>query len=102
MSDPQLHRLLRAAGTADEQSPEMPYGFDTRVVALARSQPRNGAGETPRLLRLLRQVAYTAVAVTAFAGLAAYWQMSENDEVGEPLTNAYAFADSAIDQEFFR
>jgi hypothetical protein len=99
MSDPQLDRLLRAARAAEQREPEMPFGFDTRVVALARSQPRDRARET---LRLIRRVAFAAVALTAFAGTAAYWQMSENDEVGEPLRNAYAIADSAIDQEFFQ
>ncbi len=102
MFDPQLDRLLRIARTAEERKAEMPFGFDTRVVALARSQPRDNARETLRLLRLVRRVAYAAVAVTAFAGMAAYWQMSDNDELGQPLSNAYAIADSAIDQEFFR
>jgi hypothetical protein len=102
MSDPHLDRLFRAASAANQVEREMPFGFDTRVVARARSQPRNGARETLRLLRLVRRVAYAAVAVTAFAGVAAYWQMSDNDELGQPLANAYAIADSAIDQEFFR
>src|SRR3712207_7676492 len=43
-----------------------------------------------------------SVIVTAFASSAAYWQMSEIEEIGEPTSNAYAIADNAIESEFFQ
>lgn len=80
----------------------MPFGFDTRVVALARARrgarEMNGARE---LARFLRRVALVSVIVTAFASSAAYWQMSEIEEIGEPTSNAYAIADSAIESQLF-
>ena len=103
--DPDLDRLLRAAAAQEPGSApaEMPFGFDTRVVALARAEQRRG-GETNggrELARFLRRVALVSVIITAFASSAAYWQMSENDAIGEPLSNAYAIADNAIESEFF-
>ncbi|MGI8819906.1 MAG: hypothetical protein ACR2ID_03405 [Chthoniobacterales bacterium] len=97
MRAPDLERLWRAAGVLPEVDPEMPYGFDTRVLALARGTRR----EASQLRRLLQRIAVAAAVVAACASAAAYWQMSENDELGEPLTNAYAFADNAIDLEVF-
>src|SRR3712207_5203904 len=102
--DPDLDRLLRAAAPPqpDAESAEMPFGFDTRVVALARQ--KRGAGEPNggrKLARFLRRVALVSVVVTAFASSAAYWQMSENQEIGEPTANAYAIADNAIEAELF-
>ncbi len=103
MRDPDLDRLLRAAASAEDDAPaEMPFGFDTRVVALARAQTRSGQPNGGReLARFLRRVALVAVVITAFASSAAYWQVSENEKIGEPLSNAYAFADNAIESEFF-
>jgi hypothetical protein len=103
--DPDLDRLLRAAAAAQETNSEpasIPFGFDTRVVALARAQTRGGQSNGGReLARFLRRVALVAVVITAFASSAAYWQVSENEAIGEPLSNAYAFADNAIESEFF-
>jgi hypothetical protein len=31
--------------------------------------------------------------------LATYWQLEENDDLAEPLSNAYAFVDTAINSE---
>ena len=103
--DPDLDRLLRAASAAeaDSASADMPFGFDTRVVALARAnrgaREQNGGRE---LARFLRRVALAAVIVTAFASSAAYWQMNELEEIGEPSSNAYAIADNAIESQFFQ
>ena len=103
--DPDLDRLLRAAAAPEHESEaaSMPFGFDTRVVALAREnragRELNGGRE---LARFLRRVALVAVVVTAFASSAAYWQMSEIEEIGEPSSNAYAFADNAIESQFFQ
>jgi hypothetical protein len=101
MRDPEIDRLLRAAAAASEGlAAEMPFGFDTRVVAL--TQAERGANETWQFARLVRRIAIGAMVVTACASAAAYWQMNENDELGEPLTNAYAIADNAIDLEVFQ
>jgi hypothetical protein len=104
MSDAELRRLLRAASAAEQGETEMPFGFDTRVVALARAQSRargNGS-DTWELARLVRRTALVALTITACASAAAYWQIRENDDLGEPLTNAYAIADSAIDYELYQ
>jgi hypothetical protein len=102
--DPKLERLLRAAAQHDDAAPsEMPFGFDTRVVALARAH-RLASGDTGgwELARLMRRVAVGAVIITAFASSAAYWQMTENRDISEPSSNAYAIADNVIDAEFFQ
>lgn len=97
-ADSKLDRLLRSAARADEPEAEMPFGLDTRVVALARG----GHGEdAPELMRLARRVMLGALAVAALASSAAYWQLHENEQLGEPMSNAYAIADSAIETEFF-
>lgn len=102
--DPNLERLLRAAAQHDDGAPaEMPFGFDTRVMALARAHRRASGHDTGwELSRLFRRVAVGAVIITAFASSAAYWQMSENREISNPAANAYAIADNAIEAEFFQ
>jgi hypothetical protein len=103
--DPDLDRLLRAAAAQQPGSEpaSVPFGFDTRVVALARAQTRGGQSNGGReLARFLRRVALVSVVVTAFASSAAYWQMNEIEEIGEPTSNAYAFADNAIESQFFQ
>ena len=102
--DPDLDRLLRAAAARPDAEPaSIPFGFETRVVALAREnrggREMNGGRE---LKRFLRRVALVSVVVTAFASSAAYWQMSEIEEIGEPISNAYAIADNAIESQFFQ
>ena len=94
----ELQRLLRAA-RGEESAPEMPYGFDTRVVALARATQREGGRQAPAVARLFRRVAVAAVIVAIFASAATYWQLEENDELAEPLSNAYAMVDTAINSE---
>jgi two-component sensor histidine kinase len=102
--DPHLDRLLRAAAQHDDAAPaEMPYGFDTRVVALARAH-RLASGDTSawEIARLVRRIAVGAVIITAIASSAAYWQVSQNQDLTEPSSNAYAIADNAIETEFFQ
>jgi hypothetical protein len=98
--DSDLDRLLRAAAKAEDPGLEIPFGFETRVVALARAQGSNRADDVWELARLLRRVAVSALVLTVFASSAAYWQFNENDEADEPYTNAYAIADNAIAAEF--
>ncbi len=91
-----LDRLLRAGAQAgDEAEREIPFGFDTRVVALWRASASNGNG----LARLLQRVALVASAVIVVAGAAAFREIKKSREIGEPLTNEFAIADSAIQSE---
>lgn len=96
--DAELDRLLRAASKAEGvPAPEMPFGFDTRIVAQWRAQPVNF--EFRDVGRLVRRIAAVAVLVTAFAAAGTYWQLEndDDDELVSPLTNAYAIADNAIE-----
>lgn len=96
--DEKLDRLLRAAAVPEDGQPaEAPFGFETRVVALWRSQlSRNGA-ESWDFARIFRRVATAAMIVTACASAAAYWELQQNEELGEPIANEYAIADTAIE-----
>jgi hypothetical protein len=50
----------------------------------------------------VRRVAILAIAVTLITSAGAYRQINEDEEIGEPLTNDYAIADSAIQTEFLQ
>ena len=87
--DEQIDRLLRAAHR-DDPPAEMPFGFDTRVVALARAaSSRNGS------VRLLQRAAAIATIVTLAAAAGAWWQISSAES---PVSSAYAIADTALDR----
>ena len=89
-----LQRLLRSAARARDEAPiEMPFGFDTRVVALTR---RNGNGRA--MAGLLRRVALAAAAVIVFASAGAYLE-SRNGEGVDAFGNEFTIADSAIQDE---
>jgi hypothetical protein len=97
--DADIDRLLRAAAAAQAGTDpiEAPFGFDTRVVARWRSERSvNGRG-LRAFTRLFQSVAVSAALVTIFASAGAYWQLSENDELSEPMANAYAIADGVIE-----
>lgn len=101
--DSQIDRLLRAASAApDEAAAEMPFGFDTRVLAAWRAQRSEGGADFWEIARIFRRVAVAAAVVTVFASGAAFWQMQENDEYDEPTANAYAIADSVIEAGAFQ
>ena len=92
-----LDRLLRAAAGDGAEPPEQaPFGFDTRVVARWRARGSEN-GEAWDLINLFRRIAFGATVVAAFAGAGAFWQLKQNDELDEPVTNAYAMADSVIE-----
>lgn len=92
--DLDLDRLLRSASkTKDEAPAEMPFGFDTRVVALSR---KNGSGA---LAGLLRYVALGAAAVILFASAGAYLEFNRNADPIADSSNEYAIADSVIQDE---
>jgi len=94
MRDTDLDRLLRSAARVKEDAPvEMPFGFDTRVVALSR---KNGNGSA--MAGFLRRVALTSVAVIVLATGGAYFEFNRTYAV-EGSGNEYAIADSVIQDE---
>ncbi len=94
MNKTDIDRLLRNAAQAPDVAPaEMPFGFDTRVIALAR---RNGNGSA--LAALLRWVAMAAAAVIIFASAGAYLEFDRNTDA-LATGNEFAIADSAIQDE---
>lgn len=100
MSADKLDRLFRsAANSPEEPAPEAPFGFDTRVLALARAG--NGSrADVADLTRFLRRTGVIAFAVLTLASVAAYRQFAEDAMFAAPQTNEYAIADSAIQMEF--
>lgn len=100
MHDLDLDRLLRAAADPVDSPAEMPYGFDTRVVALARRERRNNGSASWDIAKLLQRVVCVAAVVTLFASSAAYWEMSGNAEAGESFLESDEIADTAVTTEF--
>lgn len=98
--DLRLTRLLRAAAGADvEAEPEMPFGFDTRVLARANSPGlTNGNG----LAKLVRRATLAAAVVIILSSAAAVREFAQAREFDEPMTNEYVIADSAIQSELQR
>ena len=101
MKDEKIDRLLRSAAEACEEEPVgMPFGFDTRVVALWSGSRRtlrlNGVGS------LVRRVALLSAAVIVISTVAAVREANQSREIGESLANEFTIADSAIQDEFLR
>ena len=97
MKNENIDRLLRSAAQADDEHPaEMPFGFDTRVVALWRA----GTPKANGVLQLLRRVAVLSVAVIVISTVAAVREANQSREIRESLANEFAIADSAIQDEF--
>ncbi|PYK11734.1 MAG: hypothetical protein DME65_06475 [Verrucomicrobia bacterium] len=97
MKNHEINRLLRSAAQAADESPaEMPFGFDTRVVALwdALAAKPNG------IASLLRRVALLSAAVIAISALAAVREIQQSREQDNDFTNEFAIADTAIQDEF--
>jgi hypothetical protein len=83
-----LKRLLHAAkGPASDAA--MPFGFDTRVLALAHESAPNGSAI---IALFARRAAILALAVIAFASVGVYRASNSNNE----LPAEYAMADTAI------
>jgi hypothetical protein len=83
-----LDRLFRAAAGPIPTS-EMPFGFDTRVLALARELPPNGS----TIIALFAQrAAMIALAIIALATAGLYRTSIANNA----LPTEYAMADAAI------
>jgi len=99
MKNDKINRLLRSAALAGEEAPAaMPFGFDTRVVALWRATLPAGNG----VLQLLRRVAMLSAAVIVVSTIAAVRQANQSREIRESLTNEFAITDSVIQDEFSR
>ena len=95
MNDFDLARLLRNAAQATDETPaEMPFGFDTCVLALSR---RNGNGRA--MSGLLRRVAVMAAAVIVLATAGAYVEFNTSSDSMFASGNEFAIADSAIQDE---
>jgi hypothetical protein len=95
MKDVDLDRLLRAAARAKDDAPaEMPFGFDTRVIALSQ---KNGNGAA--FGALLRRVAFVAVAVIVLASSGAYLEFNRNGNAISASGSEYTIADSVIQDE---
>lgn len=97
MKNEQIDRLLQSAAKTNEDVPAaMPFGFDTRVVALWRA----GAPMTNGVMQLLRRVAVLSMAVIVISTIAAVREANQSREIRESLANEFAIADSAIQDEF--
>jgi hypothetical protein len=99
MKSADVDRLLRSAGQTQEPDSEIPFGFETSVVARWRSG--QGAGsDFADLSRFLRGAGAIACGVVVIAGAAAWRQYREETRFASLATNEYAIADSAIQTEF--
>ena len=83
-----LDRLFRAATTPASPA-EMPFGFDTRVLALARELQPNGSAI---IALFARRATMIALAVIALATAGVYRASSSNSD----LPAEYAVVDNAI------
>lgn len=99
MKDEKIDRLLRAAAQEREQTQAaIPFGFDTRVVALWRAAAPKANG----VMSLVRRVALLSTAVIVISTIAAVREANQSREIGESFTNEFAIADSAIQDEFLK
>ena len=99
MKNEQIDRLLQSAARVDEEVPAaMPFGFDTRVVALWRA----GTPKANGVMQLLRRVAVLSIAVIVISTIAAIREANQSREIRESFANEFAIADSAIQDEFLK
>jgi hypothetical protein len=97
MKDNEVDRLLRSAAQSANEAPvEMPFGFDTRVLALWRTMAQKPNG----IASLLRRVAVLSAVVIAISTLAAVREIKQSKEQYNDFTNEFAIADTAIQDEF--
>jgi hypothetical protein len=99
MKSTDVDRLLRSARQTQGPDSEIPFGFETRVVAGWRSGHGTGS-DLADLSRFLRGAGAIACAVVVIAGAAAWRQYREETRFASLATNEYAIADSAIQTEF--
>ena len=97
MKNEQVDRLLRSAAQVEKEVPvALPFGFDTRVVALWRA----GMPKANGVMQLLRRVAVLSMAVIVISTVAAIREANQSREIRESFANEFAIADSAIQDEF--
>ena len=87
-SDHILNRLFRAAASSTPIS-EMPFGFDSRVLALAHESSPNGSAI---IAQFAQRAAMIALAIIALATAGLYRTSISNNE----LPTEYAIADTVI------
>jgi len=93
MKDHEIDRLLRSALKGTDQAPaEMPFGFDTRVVAHWRELGAKPNG----ISSLLRRVALLSSGVIIISTLAAVRELKQSQDQSNDFTNEFAIADTAI------
>ena len=93
-SDLHLERLFRAAAAGQDEAPEeMPFGFDTRVLASWRA---TGKQDLVGVGRLLRRVVLLSLGVIVLAGAGVYRELRQGDDFGSPFADEYAIADNEI------
>jgi hypothetical protein len=98
--DSALERLLRSAAQVPDPAPaEIPFGFDTRVLALWRAGNADADGGKG-IVRLIRRVAVLAAFVILISGTASLREYQQTRDMVEPGSNEFAIADSAIQDEF--
>ena len=90
-SDHILDRLFRVAA-GPTPTPEMPFGFDTRVLALAQASSPNGSAI---IALFARRAAMIALAVIALATAGLYRASISNND----LPTEYTMADRAIQND---
>ena len=99
MKDHKIDRLLRsAAQVREEKAASMPFGFDTRVIALWRAARPTANG----VMSLVRRVTVLSAAVIVISTIAAVREANQSREIGESFANEFAIADSAIQDEFLK
>ena len=96
MKNEQIDRLLQSAAQANQEVAAIPFGFDTRVVALWRA----GMPKANGVMQLLRRVAVLSIAVIVISTIAAIREANQSREIRESFANEFAIADSAIQDEF--
>ena len=97
MKDRKMDRLLRSAAQVREEGlSSMPFGFDTRVIALWRAALPTSNG----MVSLVRRVAVLSAVVIVISTIAAVREANQSREIGESFTNEFAIADTAIQDEF--
>ena len=92
-----LDRLLQSAAQGGDQvEAAMPFGFDTRVIALWRAARPTANG----VVSLIRRVALISAAVIVISTIAVVRETNQSLEIGESFANEFAIADTAIQNEF--
>ena len=84
-----LDRLFRAAA-APSATAEMPFGFDTRIITLARESSPNGSAV---IGVFAQRVVMIALAIIALASAGLY----RTSVIDDDLPTEYAMTDSAIE-----